>query len=415
VDQINSLKTEHRFKKTEIGEIPVDWESDTLKSVAKINMGQSPSSKNCFDYENGLPFFQGKAEFGDKFPKVVKWCNSPKKLADAGDILISVRAPVGDVNIAPAKSCIGRGLAAIRGIRTNNKFLYFILYYFKDRLKKIGQGSTFKAINKNVLFDLIIPLPPLSEQKKIAEILSIVDEAIEKKKSIIEKSKELKKSLMQELLTQGIGHTKFKKTELGKIPEDWNVVRIKDICEIIGGSTPSTNIEEYWNGNIPWAVPTDITKLKDNVILDTERNISNKGLSNSAAKLLPVGSILLTSRATIGELAINLKPMATNQGFANFICRTEIYNWYLFYRLILIKKELKRLASGSTFKEISKNSIRAIKIPLPPLEEQMTIGDILLSLDEVIKQETKNTEYFKNVKKGVMAVLLTGKIRVKYF
>ena len=137
MDQINSLRTENKFKKTEIGEIPVDWEIDTLKNVAKINMGQSPSSKNCFDYENGLPFFQGKAEFGDKYPKAVKWCNSPKKLADVGDILISVRAPVGDVNIAPAKSCIGRGLAAIRGIRTNNKFLYFILDYFKDKLKKI--------------------------------------------------------------------------------------------------------------------------------------------------------------------------------------------------------------------------------------------------------------------------------------
>lgn len=425
MDQINSLKTEQRFKKTEIGDIPVDWEVINIKEV-------------CQNPEYGFTTSAKEEPIGPKLLRItdiqngdvnwrnVPYCNCPNSLKKRfilkeGDILFA------RTGATTGKSYIIRecpeAIFASYLIRLRTKeiiesiFLYYLFnssIYWKQIKQQIG-GSAQGGVNATLLSNIKIPLPPLSEQKKIAEVLSTVDEAIEKKKSIIEKTKELKKGLMRELLTRGIGRTKFKKTELGEIPEDWNVVRIKDICEIIGGSTPSTNIKEYWNGDILWAVPTDITKLKDNVILDTEKNISKKGLSNSAAKLLPVGSILLTSRATIGELAINLKPMATNQGFANFICRTEIYNWYLFYRLILIKKELKRLASGSTFKEISKNSIRAIKIPLPPLEEQMTIGDILLSLDEVIKQETKNTEYFKNVKKGIMAVLLTGKIRVKYY
>lgn len=425
MDQINSLRTENKFKKTEIGEIPVDWEIIRLDEVCEVVGGSTPSTKNKEYWDGSIPWavptditrLKGNIIYQTQRYITEKGLSSiSAKPLPVGSILLTSRATIGECAINAKPIVTNQGFASLicKDI-VYNWYIFYLMIYLRENLKNLSAGSTFREISKKTIRSIRIPLPPLPEQINIAKILSLVDEAIENKKSIIEKTKELKKGLMQELLTRGIGHTKFKKTELGKIPEDWNVVRIKDICEIVGGSTPSTNIEEYWNGDIPWAVPTDITKLKDNVILDTEKNISNKGLSNSAAKLLPVGSILLTSRATIGELAINLKPMATNQGFANFKCRTEIYNWYLFYRLILIKKELKRLASGSTFKEISKNSIRAIKIPLPPLEEQMTIGDILLSLDEVIKQETKNTEYFKNVKKGVMAVLLTGKIRVKYF
>ncbi len=411
--QINSLKTEKRFKKTEIGEIPVDWGVVKLGDVAQINMGQSPPSAVCFDYENGLPFFQGKTEFGVKYPRISKWCSSPKKIAGKGEILVSVRAPVGDINVAPEKCCIGRGLAAIRGTKSYNNFLYFVMNFTKDSLVKIGQGSTFEAINKNVLFELKVPDPPLPERRKIAEILLTIDQTIEKSNEIIKKTKELKKGLMQELLTHGIGHKKFKKTEIGEIPVEWGVVRIDDICEVVGGSTPSTNRKEYWNGDILWAVPTDITHLKGNIIHKTEKKITKKGLLSCAAKLLPEGSILLTSRATIGECAINFKPMATNQGFASLVCKKNVYNWFIFYRMIFVRKEFERLGSGSTFKEVSKKSIRAMKIPLPSLPEQKKIVQILGSVDEQIEKEIKHKESLEILKKGLMQVLLTGKTRVK--
>ena len=109
----------------------------------------------------------------------------------------------------------------------------------------------------------------------------------------------------------------YKMTELGALPEEWDVKRVGDALELKGGSTPSTNEDEYWNGTIPWAVPTDITKLKSKYIMETSRKITNEGLSNCSATLLPKGSILLTSRATIGFLAINELEMATNQGFIN--------------------------------------------------------------------------------------------------
>jgi len=190
-----------KFKKTEIGEIPGNWEVITLGNVAQINMGQSPPSADCFDYKNGLPFFQGTAEFGTKYPTVGKWCNSPRKVAAKGNILVSVRAPVGNVNLAPEECCIGRGLAAIHGTESDNNFLYFVMNFVKNSLVQIGQGSTFEAINKNVLLELKFPCPPMPEQKKIAEILSSVDEEIEKETANKEKLEWMKKGLMQVLLT----------------------------------------------------------------------------------------------------------------------------------------------------------------------------------------------------------------------
>ncbi len=137
-----------KFKKTKVGEIPMEWGIVKLKEIAQINMGQSPPSADCFDYKNGLPFFQGTAEFGTKYPTVNKWCNSPRKVAGRGDILVSVRAPVGDVNVAPEECCIGRGLAAIRGTKSESNFLYFVMNFVKNSLVQIGQGSTFEEIGR---------------------------------------------------------------------------------------------------------------------------------------------------------------------------------------------------------------------------------------------------------------------------
>jgi type I restriction enzyme S subunit len=200
---------------------------------------------------------------------------------------------------------------------------------------------------------------------------------------------------------------KYKKTEIGEIPVDWEVVRIDDICEVVGGSTPSTNKKEYWNGDILWAIPTDITKLKGNIISDTEKKITEKGLSACAAKVLPEGSILITSRATIGECAINTKPMATNQGFASLKCKENIHNWFIFYKIAAMRKKLEKLGSGSTFKETSKKSIRAIKMSFPPFSEQKKIAEILLTVDDAIEKSNEIIEKTKELKKGLMQQLLT--------
>ena len=167
------------------------------------------------------------------------------------------------------------------------------------------------------------------------------------------------------------------------LPEHWKVARLGEITEIIKGGTPSRSVERYFQGDIAWAIPSDITALDSALYIhDTASHISEEGLSKSAAKLLPSGTVLLTSRATIGETAISTIPMATNQGFSNFICNDETLNVYLAYYLRHIKQKLNVLASGSTFKEVTKGTLLNVEIPLPPLPEQRVIAHILQTIQE---------------------------------
>ncbi|MEM3873009.1 MAG: restriction endonuclease subunit S, partial [Nitrososphaeria archaeon] len=239
---------ETNFKDTLIGKIPKEWEIVRLKEIAEVIMGQSPPSSTYNKEGVGLPFLQGKMEFGEIFPKPLVWCSEPIKVAEMNDILISVRAPVGDVNLAPYRLCIGRGLAAIRfnSERANYRFYFYYLQKIKKFLENLGKGSTFKAITKEDLEDLKIVHAHLSEQHNIAEVLSVVDSAIELVDKIIWKTERLKKALMQTLLTRGIGHKEFKETEIGKIPKAWQIVKLGEIAEMKRGfSYRSSDLCKY--------------------------------------------------------------------------------------------------------------------------------------------------------------------------
>src|SRR5437660_1132384 len=149
---------------------------EKLSEIVEIIMGQSPPSSSYNLHQQGLPFFQGKADFGDLYPKMRVFCDKPQKIAQAGDILISVRAPVGSTNISPEKSCIGRGLAALRcGKRINGYYLLYFLRFHEPALVQLSNGSTFDAISKDDLENILVPLPPLAEQKRIAAILEKAD------------------------------------------------------------------------------------------------------------------------------------------------------------------------------------------------------------------------------------------------
>ena len=191
-------------------------------------------------------------------------------------------------------------------------------------------------------------------------------------------------------------------------PEHWDIRTLGAVTEIVKGGTPSRSVDEYFQGNVAWAIPSDITALDSALYIhDTASHISEEGLSKSAAKLLPSGTVLLTSRATIGETAIPTIPMATNQGFANFICNDEILNVYLAYYLRHIKKKLNVLASGSTFKEVTKGTLVNVEIPLPPLPEQRAIANILQTIQEAKLTRKREIELERERKAALMDFLFT--------
>lgn len=182
------------------------WETTRLEDVAVIIMGQSPPGEHVIDWDGnlsdiGLPFLQGNAEFGNRYPNPLKWCIEPLKIAEPQDILISVRAPVGDLNLANQPVCIGRGLAAIRFVSMDASFGWHVINWTRYWFKRLTQGSTFESIGRTEIKSLPIPFPPLSEQQKIAAILDSIDEVIESIETTIGTTQNMKASMLESLLT----------------------------------------------------------------------------------------------------------------------------------------------------------------------------------------------------------------------
>lgn len=208
---------------------------------------------------------------------------------------------------------------------------------------------------------------------------------------------------------------KFKNTEIGRIPEDWEVKTIGDVARIVGGGTPSTDIPSYWNGDIQWFTPAEITNTFK-YIAKSERTISTLGLKNSSAKLLPKGAILLTTRATIGATAILLREACTNQGFQSLIVNKENSNEFIYYLLPLAKNEMLKQASGSTFPEISAKKLAQIELALPKtIAEQERIATALSSIDTLICDLDRTIEKKQNIRQGAMEQLLSGEKRLPGF
>jgi type I restriction enzyme S subunit len=226
---------------------------------------------------------------------------------------------------------------------------------------------------------------------------------------------------MQDLLTKGIDENgnirnekthKFKDSPLVRIPEEWEVVRLGEMGEIISGSTPSTYNDEYWNGEIVWITPNDLSNIENIFIEDSSRKNTQKGLKTCSAKIISANSVVVSSRAPIGYVKVSKVPFATNQG-----CKSIEYNGKfspIFLAFLLSNKvqDMINMGSGTTFQEITKSNLAKILIPLPPLPEQQRIAEILSQIDQTIEKEQQYKEKLKRIKQGLMEDLLTGKVRV---
>ncbi|WP_025449886.1 restriction endonuclease subunit S, partial [Helicobacter pylori] len=197
------------------------------------------------------------------------------------------------------------------------------------------------------------------------------------------------------------------------LPKDWKKVRLGDIAEIIGGGTPSTQITSFWNGSINWFTATEIGITK--YVYKSQRTITPLGLKKSSAKLLPIGTILLTSRASIGDCAILKVVATTNQDFQSLIPLEKINNEFLYYLMLTLKNKLLKLASGSIFLGVSPNKIKNLLIPLPPLNEQIAIANVLSDVDRYLCSLDALILKKESVKKALSFELLSQRKRLKGF
>ena len=295
----------------------------------------------------------------------------------------------------------------------NGLLLDFLRYYTYTTYfqQTCFQSSVGVDVEKMIFrlkdwFKYKVHLPPEPEQRKIAQILSCWDKAIDLTEKLIQAKTKFKKGLMQQLLT---GKKRF--GEYGK--ENWEKTNIAELGDIVSGGTPDTNIQKYWNGEINWCTPTDITSLKTKFINETSEKISKEGLNNSSAKLITVNSLIVCTRATIGNCAINTVPISTNQGFKSIIFNKNHFAEFYYHWISKNKHILKKFAAGSTFLEISKKDFSKVKVPLISFSEQHKIASVLSTCDKEIEILNKRLDAFKQQKKGLMQKLLTGKVRVK--
>ncbi|HDH44956.1 MAG TPA: restriction endonuclease subunit S [Thermococcus sp.] len=417
---------ETNFKETPIGEIPKDWKVVRLAEIAKdfyygitaratanktkLRMLRTTDIKNyCVNWDD-LPF----CEITEKRRNMTKY------LLMKDDIIIA-RAGTTGVSVLVDKKLdnviFGSYLIKVR--LKNNAYPKFMHYFLQSHLywKHITSsqaGSTLKNISLPVLKSLKIPLPTIQEQQKIAEILSTVDEAIHKTNEIIAKAKRLKKGLMQELLTKGIGHKEFKDTEIGRIPKEWEVVKLGNALELCQyglsipmsdkGKYPIIRMDEIVNGYV-------IPKISKFVDLDEKTFKTFK---------LEKGDILFNrtnAYELVGRTGIFL--LNGNYVFASYLIRLrpkrEIFDpHFLTYYLIFSHNRLKQLATKAVHQaNINARNLKKVKIPKPSLVEQQKIASILSTIDKKLEIERKEKEKLERIKQGLMDLLLTGKIRVK--
>ncbi|MEM3887068.1 MAG: restriction endonuclease subunit S, partial [Thermoplasmata archaeon] len=320
----------------------------------------------------------------------------------------------GEVHIGNGKIWISDNAIYSESYDKSKVYLPLLFYLLKFKnLSKFATKSTHPIITQSFLNSINLPLPPLPEQKAIAKVLSTVDEAIQKCNELIAKTERLKQGLMRELLTKGIGHKEFKDTEIGRIPKEWEVVKLEEAVKINRESIDPTRFpdDEF--------LYVDIESVENNtgVICDAKK-IRGKEAPLRARRVLHYNDVIMsTVRPYLKAFAIipkELDNQICSTGFAVLSCGEEVVPRYLLYTIFsdMVINQCTRMMVGGQYPALNESQVAEIKVPLPPLLEQQKIAEILSTIDKKLELERKRKEKLERIKKGLMNDLLTGKRRI---
>lgn len=251
---------------------------------------------------------------------------------------------------------------------------------FMERAVSISEGSLSPTIKWKTLENQKFKIPTIEHQYKLLNVLNKLEECL-MKTQVLKSSSDKKRSILFNAVLSG--ELRLESSDGKFFKDNWVYKPLKELGTTLSGGTPNTSVDEYWDGNIVWITPTDITKLNSMYIFDSSRKITSKGLNNSSAKLVPSNTLLVCTRATIGYMAITTDEMCTNQGFKNLIPNSDADVEFLYYALQSQKQQLISKASGSTFLELSKSAFESVELLMPDYEEQKSVSKFLKSLDSV--------------------------------
>lgn len=415
------------LQNTEIGEFPNTWEIDRIDSAFEIQQGKQVSKKNRGG-DNQRPFLRTKNVFWNRLElteldhmNFTEMEESRLEL-QTNDLLVCEGGAIGRTALWKNEitDCLYQNhlhRLRVKDQKAEPQFAVYWLWYAFDVAKLyIGRGNvtTIPNLSKSKLSELPMALPPLPEQKNIAFILSTVQRAIEEQERIIQTTTELKKALMYKLFTEGLRGEPQKQTEIGPIPENWEVVQVGDVAKIQSGGTPARDIPVNWvGGTIPWVKTGEIDYY---VIKDTEEKITPEGLNNSAARLYPSGTLLMAmygqgiTRGRVGLLGLEA---ATNQACAS-ITPTDlgkISSVFLYYYFQYHYENLRKLGHGANQRNMNAALIRSFPVSFPESEEQTAIIESLESLNAKNQLNKQKQQQLQDLFRTLLHELMTAKIK----
>ena len=404
-----------------IGEVPSHWEVLPLKFKSDIIMGQSPDGKDIVPFGKTL-FMQGNADFNNYYPTPNMYCDSCSKYSRINDILMSVRAPVGELNFSDKIYGIGRGLCSIKGVDVYQKYLWYYLQMTKDIYKYFETGSTFTAITISVIKNLKLIDPSKEEQHKIAYYLDTkcgeVDKVISTQEKRIALLQELKQSIITHAVTKGLNpDVKMKDSGIewiGEVPEHWEVCKIKRLSVVKRGASPRPIENPIYfddNGQYSWVGIADVTDSKK-YLYSTTQKLSKLG-SSLSVKMHP-GEIFLSIAGTVGKPIITKIDCCIHDGFVWFP-NLKIEPEYLYY-IFLSGRPYLGLGKLGTQLNLNTETVGYISIPIPEGKEIIEIVSYLdkrcASIDASISKAQKEIELLQEYKQSLITEVVTGKRKV---
>lgn len=393
-------------------------------------------------------------------------------LPQAGDVVVTTEAPLGEVaQLIDGNVALAQRIVTLRGAEglLLNDYLCYVMQgaYVQGQLESRASGSTVKGIKQSELRKILLPIPPQSEQRKIAAYLKSLDDKIQLNQQINQTLEQIAQAIfkswfvdfepvkakvavleaggseedaqlaaMQAISGKSLDElTRFRSenpeqyaelrtiaelfpaamqdSELGEIPEGWEVSTIGAEVDVRGGGTPATKNNEYWDGgDVHWTSPRDLSNSQSKVMISTERKITKAGLAKISSGLLPVGTVLMSSRAPVGYLAMAKIPVAINQGYIAMICRDRLSSEYVIQWADSVMNDIQQRASGTTFAEISKKNFREIPVIVPLAELISHYSDIARAQYSVIELNLRNSNNLSEIRDSLLPKFLSGELEI---
>jgi type I restriction enzyme S subunit len=407
------------FKQTEVGPIPEDWEVAAIGDVLKS--GELGGNYANQDTATSYPLMKmGNLDRGKFNLDKVEFVPSssppdPTHRLDTGDLLFNTRNTpelVGKVALwrdelpeAYYNSNLMR-LVFVSDRVASNEFANYALnadYLLKQLRNLVTATTSVAAIYRRDLLNILLALPPLAEQRAIADALADVDALLDRLDALVAKKRAVKIATMQRLLTG--------RQRLPGFSGAWETRRLGDVAEMSSGGTPLSSVSSYYNGSIPWASVSDLSG-SEKYLKDTERHLTQEGLDNSTAKLFPSGSLLYAMYASIGEVSITSMETASSQAILGIQTGEKLNSEFLYYTLHSRKDVIANMGQQGTQSNLNASMVKSFSISLPNLNEQEAIAAVLSAMDAEIEAVRARRAKTQAVKRGMMQELLTGRTRL---